>query len=86
MRQVIAIIKWPKVYIIVLIKDPLESFKKLLLVSSKPFVNSVNKVSLIYRLVEYRNSFFKFCINLYLIYFIIYVQALFNQEIKKFNI
>ena len=53
MRQVIAIIKWPTVYIIVLIKDPLESFKKLLLVTSKPFVNSVNIISLFYRLEGY---------------------------------
>ena len=37
-----AIMKWPIVYINVLKKEPLESFRKYLLVSNKPFVNSVN--------------------------------------------
>ena len=41
-KQVIAIIKWPIVYIRVLIKEPLDSLKNPLLVSNKPFVNSVN--------------------------------------------
>ena len=41
-KQVMAITKWPMVYTNVLTKEPLESFRKSLLVSNKPFVNSVN--------------------------------------------
>ena len=41
-KHVMAIAKCPIVYINVLTKEPLESFRKSLLVSNKPFVNSVN--------------------------------------------
>ena len=46
-KQVMAIMKWPIVYINVLTKEPLESFIKSLLVSNKPFVNSVNLYPLV---------------------------------------
>ena len=45
-KQEIAIMKWPIVYIKVLIKEAFESLRKPLLVSNKPFVNSDNFESL----------------------------------------
>ena len=41
-KQVMAIMKWPIVYIIVLTKEPFDSLRKSMLVSNKPLVNSVN--------------------------------------------